>query len=165
MDKVRLFIISGPASVGKTTVARILATHLSEKTAIVDGDDVQRFRCANCDGHKLFIKNSHTIINNFLQAGIDVIFSHSLLPEEVVDIAKEIYSEEVKVIFLTADLKTLQMRNKTRSVEGQTALDLQEDLKRFEDAGIEPKHLLDNSNLSLTQTAKTIIESDRFILK
>ena len=31
MDIKRLFIISGPASVGKTTVSRILGHHLTEK--------------------------------------------------------------------------------------------------------------------------------------
>ena len=168
MDKTRLFIISGPASVGKTTVARILAAHLTERTAIVDGDDVSKFWCKDCDNEKMFLKNSRSLINNFLKEGIDVIFTHALLPFQIDEIIKDSTTkdfEEVKVVFLTADLKTLQLRNRTRSVEDHTGVDLASDIEKFKDKSIDKKLVLDNSQLSLTQTAKTIIEDDLFIIK
>lgn len=165
MDKARLFILSGPASVGKTTVARILAAHLSEKTAIVDGDDVLRFECVKCDNKRLFLTNSRTLINNFLNEEIDVIYSHALTPDEVAEVVKNCKTEEVKVVFLTANLKTLQLRNRTRSTDDQSRLDLEREVQKFAELGIEERFILDNSNLSLSQTAQKIIESDRFILK
>ncbi|NLL69371.1 MAG: ATP-binding protein [Acholeplasmataceae bacterium] len=168
MDKTRLFIISGPASVGKTTVARILAAHLSEKTAIVDGDDVAKFVCNDCDMQKMFLTNARSLINNFLKEGIDVIFSHALLPHEVEEITKDATTkdaEEVKVVFLVADLKTLQLRNRTRSVDEHSLTNLEADLDKFKDPKIDPRYIIDNSSLSLTQTAKIIIAEDRFIVK
>lgn len=165
MDKKRLFIISGPASVGKTTVSRVLAHHLTEKTAIVDGDDILRFHLVNCSASDFFLLNAKTIINNFLKSGVDVVFSHSVLPEEIKELTEGLDQEEVKVVFLTAGLPTLKLRNQTRSMDDQTHLDLEQELKSYVDANLDPKHVLDNSKLSLSETAKTIIQETRFILK
>lgn len=165
MDKKRLFIISGPASVGKTTVARILGHHLTESTAIVDGDDILRFRLVNGNVSDFFLKNAKSIIQNFLKNGVDVVFSHSVLPNEIDELVRGLDQEEVKVVFLTAGLKTLQLRNQTRPTDGQTSLDLEQELRGFADAKLDPEYVLDNSQLSLTETAKIIIEEKRFILK
>lgn len=165
MDKVRLFIISGPASVGKTTVARILSAHLSEKTAIVDGDDVEKFGVAKEYSHYLFIKNARSLITNFLEEQIDVIFSHALSGEEIKEIIKDLKTEEIKVVYLKADLKTLELRNRTRSIEDQARASLKEELDFFSKLKIDSNFILDTSKLSLSQTAKAIISEKRFIIK
>jgi len=165
MDIKRLFIISGPASVGKTTVSRILGHHLTEKTAIVDGDDILRFQLVGGNINDFFLKNAKSIIQNFLKNGVDVVFSHSVLPEEIDELVAGLDQEEVKVVYLTAGLKTLQLRNQTRPTDGQTRLDLEQELGRFDNAKIDPKYILDNSKYSLSETARIIIEEERFILK
>ncbi|MGI6781689.1 MAG: hypothetical protein ACOX56_02485 [Acholeplasmataceae bacterium] len=165
MDIKRLFIISGPASVGKTTVSRILAHHLPEKTAIVDGDDILRFSIVNGNISDFFLINAKSVINNFLKSGVDVVFSHYVLPDEIVELAKDLDQEEVKVVYLTANLRTLKLRNQTRPTDGQTHLDLELELEKFNNANIDPKYILDNSELTLTETAKTIMNEDRFIVK
>lgn len=166
MDKTRLFIISGPASVGKTTVSRILASLAEEETAIVDGDDIARFKTQDDKKTaKMFAKNTRSLIKNFLDEDIDVIFSHSISFKEALDLAKEFKKfEEVKIIFLKADLKTLSLRNRTRSMDDQEHADLKDEVKRFEKLEVDSKYVLDTTHLGLTETAKTILSEERFIV-
>lgn len=166
MDKNRLFILTGPASVGKTTVARVIAANAKELTAIVDGDDVLKFDCYNGDCHDMFWVNANALIKNFLDNNIDVVFSHAITYEEALkylNITNEI--DEVKFVLLTCNEKTLSLRNQTRALEDQANVKIHEDLIYFNNLKIDEKFILDTSNLSLTQTAKNILEENRFIIK
>jgi guanylate kinase len=166
VNKNRLFILTGPASVGKTTVARVIAANAKELTAIVDGDDVAKFNCYNDNCRHLFWVNANSLINNFLEHKIDVVFSHAITYEEAQEylhITKEI--DEIKFVFLTCDEKTLRLRNQTRTMEDQANIKVLEDLDYFNNLKIDEKFVLDTSKLSLSQTAKNILEEERFIVK
>ena len=74
-------------------------------------------------------------------------------------------TEEIKVVYLKADLKTLELRNRTRSIEDQARASLKEELDFFSKLKIDSNFILDTSKLSLSQTAKAIISEKRFIIK
>ena len=77
-----LFVITGPAGVGKSTVTNALADTLS-KCAVLEGDEIYHQVKSGCvkpwlEGNHtdLMWKNMTMLANNYLEAGFDVVLNY-----------------------------------------------------------------------------------------
>lgn len=78
----KLYLITGPAGVGKSTISKALSLKFS-KSVLIEGDDVYHMVSGGyvspwkSGNHmELFWKNSISLIENSLKQGYDVVFNY-----------------------------------------------------------------------------------------
>lgn len=167
----KLYIITGPSGVGKSTVSRLIAESRI-KSALIEGDEIYHLVCG---GHvsawkegnhlEVFWKNCIDLITNFLEKGYDVVFNYIISKEKVEELRKTFISAEIKFALLLTDEETIQKRDSLRPVDCQMKERSIELLKSFKNQNFCEDNILDTSNLSIDETVKTIINEERFILK
>ena len=99
----KLFIITGPAGVGKTTISNKLASSLS-KSVLIEGDTVYNFfvggRISPWKENapiELFWENCIYLINSYLEKGYDVVFNY-IISDEDLKLLKEKF-KNYKIVF------------------------------------------------------------------
>lgn len=121
----KLFIITGPAGVGKTTISNKLASSLS-KSVLIEGDTVYNFfvggRISPWKENapiELFWENCIYLINSYLEKGYDVVFNY-IISDENLKLLKEKF-KNYKIVFkvLLTDENTLLERDKEREEDCQ----------------------------------------------
>jgi cytidylate kinase len=165
-----LYIITGPAGVGKSTISKILAEK-KEKSALIEGDDIYHLVCGGyvkpwLEGNHLevFWENCIDLIMNFLNRGYDVIFNYICTPEDTEYIRNRFQNTEIKLCVLITDEETIMKRDKMRPLDcqmgGRSVLLLNE----FKAMDYSKKYFLDTSSLSVEETVDEIIQNDNFLL-
>lgn len=166
----KLYIITGPAGVGKSTISREIAK-TSNKSALVEGDEIYHLVCGGYvspwkEGNHLevFWKNCIDIIKNFLDDGYDVVFNYIINKEKIEEL-KEIFKDvETKFVVLMVDEETIMKRDKLRPVDcqmGERCLTL---LNNMKNKNFDKNNILDTAKLSVEGALKIILENDRFII-
>lgn len=162
--KNRLYIITGPAGVGKSTISLQLANNL-EKSVLIEGNVIYNFfvggrikpwyKDAPLD---LFWKNVKYLIKSYLENGYDVVFNYIVNPEKYDELKNEF--KDYKVIFkvLLTDEKTLIERDNERMPENRMGNRSIELLKEFKNYKYVKENILDTTNLSVVETVKRIME-------
>lgn len=164
----KLYIITGPAGVGKSTISRKIA-ELKDKSALIEGDEIYHQVVGGYvspwkDGNHLevFWKVCIDIIKNYLQNGYDVVFNYIVGLDDL-KVLKEKFSEyDIKFVVLMVDEETLLKRDKERPLDWQMGERCIVLLNSFKDKGYENKYILDTSNLSIEDSVNTILEGNRF---
>lgn len=164
----KLYIITGPAGVGKSTISRKLA-ELKDKSALIEGDEIYHqvvggYMSPWKEGNHLevFWKVCIDIIKNYLQNGYDVIFNYIVGLKDL-DVLKEKFKEYyIKFVVLMVDEEILLKRDKERPLDWQMGERCIVLLNSFKDKGYENKYILDTSNLSIEDSVNTILEENRF---
>ncbi len=157
---MKILILTGPAGVGKNTIARILATK-RERCAVIDADAVRwmllqphKAPWSGEEGRRqqiLGVKNACLLAHNFVQNNSDVVIL-DVLSKETLDIyKKELSKLNPKIILLLPTFEEIQRRNKTRPLhitEEEIAMlyKSQEVLQNYDEK-------IDNSNLSAEEAA------------
>ena len=84
----KLYIITGPPGVGKSTIAKEIAIK-NNKSALVEGEDIYHMVCGGYispwkEGNhlKVFWENCIDIISNFFKNEYDVIFNYIINKEK-----------------------------------------------------------------------------------
>ena len=115
-----LYIITGPAGVGKSTISKELAKS-SNKSVLIEGDDVYHqvisgYIPAWKEGNHLqtFWKVCLNIIKIYLGDGYDVIFNYIVTPKNIDFIKDNIQNYIIKFVVLLTDEATLLSRDKER---------------------------------------------------
>ena len=157
-----LYIITGPAGVGKSTVSREIAKTL-EKSVLIEGDDIYHLVVG---GHispwktgnhlKLFWKNCFSIIQNSLDDGYDVVFNYVIYNKNIQQIKKQFPDANTSFTVLMADEKTLIQRDNLRPQDsrmGKRSLTL---LKNFKEEFKNSPYIIDTSNLSVSEIVSKI---------
>lgn len=167
----KLYIITGPAGVGKSTVSKEIARK-SQKSALIEGDDIYHLVCSGYvnpwkKGNHLdvFWKNCIDIIKNFLDNGYDVVFNYIINKDKIEELKKIFVNVEIRFIVLIVDEQTILERDAMRPKESQmkerSLILLENTIKQKFD-----KHsILDTSKLNIEETVKEILENDRFVFK
>jgi len=164
----KLYLITGPAGVGKSTVSRMLASSI-EKSALIEGDDLYNmvrngYISPWKEGNQLDLMwdNALYLINNFLKEGFDVIFNY-IINEDKLKLLKETFRDyDIKFIVLLVDEETIIKRDKERPEDcrqNERCLIL---LNSFKNKNYDKKHIIDTSNLTVEETVNIIIKEDRF---
>ena len=120
-----LYIITGPAGVGKSIISRELAKSYN-KSALIEGDDIYHqviggFVQAWKEGNhlKTFWKVCVNIIKTYLEDGFDVVFNYIITPENLELIKTAFKDYNVKFVVLMTDEATLLARDKERPTDYQ----------------------------------------------
>ncbi|NMI02360.1 AAA family ATPase [Paenibacillus sp. SZ31] len=122
-----LYIISGPAGVGKSTTSKLLVQTL-EKSAYISGDAVSHFPVKgrgkpwlDKDTHDLTWKNISSLVKNLLDYGYDVVLDYVAFPEDVNRLITELAYYNVRIIYvvLMVDRQTIIRRDRLRAEEYQ----------------------------------------------
>lgn len=165
-----LYIITGPAGVGKSTISKELAKSYN-KSALIEGDDIYHqviggFVQAWKEGNhlKTFWKVCVNIIKTYLEDGFDVVFNYIITPENL-ELIKTVFKDyNVKFVVLITDEATLLARDKERPIDcqmGQRCLTL---LNSFKNRNYNSRNILDTSNLSVNETVDIIKNDIKFAI-
>ena len=158
----KLYLITGPAGVGKTTISEALAHNLP-KSILIEGDDVYHMVKGGyispwMEGNhlKIFWKNSISLIKNSLENGYDVVFNYIITKEDY-EILKEKF-KDYKIIFkvLLASEEELLKRDCLRDEDcrmNERCLVL---LNSFKKQNFSDKYIIDTTNLDINETLNIV---------
>ena len=165
-----LYIITGPAGVGKSTISKELAIR-SKKSALIEGDDIYHqvisgYVPAWEEGNHIetFWKICINTIKIYLDDGFDVVFNYIVTPENIQLIKSSIQNYNIKFIVLLTDESTLLSRDKQRPIDCQMNERCLTLLNNFKNRKYSPNNILDTTNLSVDETLNIIEIENRFIL-
>lgn len=164
MNKV--YIISGPAGVGKSTTSKKLVKTL-KNSAYISGDYVSHM---HVNGRKkpweskketsLIWDNILSLTKNFLRYGNDVVIDYVSFPQEAKWLSENLIrlNVEVNYVVLWTDNETLVNRDNMRKPEhrmGNRCLIL---VDEFIESGLDKKHIFDTSKIASDDIAYVVNE-------
>ncbi|WP_312097243.1 AAA family ATPase [Niallia sp.] len=162
----KVYILSGPAGVGKSTTSKELTKNLAQ-SAYISGDYISHM---HINGRKkpwerreevtLIWDNILSLTKNFLRYGNDVVVDYVSFPQEVRWLKENLKGLNVEVIYavLWTDIETLIKRDKMRDPEnrmGERCLIL---FDEFLESELEEKHFLDTGKNSTEDIPNVINE-------
>ena len=118
----KLYLITGPAGVGKSTISKLLAEKLN-KSILIEGDDIYHMVISGYvqawkpNNHlELFWKNIISLIQNGLENGYDVVFNY-IINRKDYELLKDKF-KEYNIIFkvLLVSEEELLRRDKLRDL-------------------------------------------------
>ena len=150
-----LYVITGPAGVGKSTVSKILAQKLN-KSSFIEGDEIYHqiigwYIPAWKSGNHLqtFWKICINTIRIYLDDGFDVVFNYIITPENLELLKNEFKNYTIKFIVLLVDKSTLLLRDKERPEDCQMKERCITLLNNFKNRNYDNNNILDTTNLSI----------------
>ena len=165
-----LFLITGPAGVGKSTISKLLAED-SAKSVLIEGDDIYHqviggYKPAWVDGNHLEVFWSVCLksIEIYLNNGYDVVFNYIIGPENFVKIKDTLKNFNIKFVVLITDEDTILKRDAQRDEDCQMKERCIVLLNEFKNMNYDKKYYLDTSNLSIYETLAKIKSSDDYII-
>lgn len=166
-----LYIITGPAGVGKSTISKKIAES-KEKSALIEGDEIYHqvvggYIPAWKQGNHLdtFWKVCIRTIRTYLEDGYDVIFNYIVTPTPLQQMKEEFKDYNIKFVVLLVDEDTLLTRDKERPKDCQMNERCITLLNSFKNNNYDEQSILDTSNLKISETVNIIENDDRFIVK
>lgn len=165
-----LYIITGPAGVGKSTISKKLAQR-SNKSVIIEGDSIYSQVCSGyvsawkVGNHlDVFWDVCLNMIEIYLSYDYDVFFNYIVTPNIVDKIRNKFKNYKTKFVVLLADEKTILNRDMQRPEDCQMKDRCIVLLNSFKNKNYDTNSILDTSNLSISETVDIIQTDDRFIL-
>ncbi|ACT01459.1 AAA family ATPase [Paenibacillus sp. JDR-2] len=167
-----VYIISGPAGVGKSTTSKQLVQRFSD-SAYISGDYISHLHVKgrqkpweSQEELALIWTNLLALTRNFLAQGIDVVIDYVTFPNEALRLKEQLGGTlaNVSYVVLWTDRETLLTRDQTRLPEhrmGERCLIL---MNEFLESGVENRHIVNNNNRSIEQVIEMIIADERYIL-
>jgi dephospho-CoA kinase len=159
-----IYILSGPAGVGKSTTAKVFAKTL-KRSSLISGDVVSWF---HKNGREkpwlsetetaLIWANITSIAKNFLLRDIDVIIDYVAFPKDVLTLLRELetYYHELKYIVFMCDEKTLIQRDMQREQSAQMGVRSIELLQELKEAAIPSSYIFDTTNFGVSDLSEII---------
>ena len=120
-----LYILTGPAGVGKSTISHMIAKQ-KEKSALIEGDDIYHqvvgsYVEAWKEGNhlKTFWKVCIESIKTYIEDGYDVVFNYIVNPADLRRFQEEFGKITVKFVVLLASEEELLRRDSLRPEDCQ----------------------------------------------
>ncbi|KHF39246.1 AAA family ATPase [Halalkalibacter okhensis] len=163
----KIYIISGPAGVGKSTTSKRLA-ELFEQSAYIEGDLINHMVIGGYlppweseESLLLVWENIADLSINFVQANKNVIIDYVAFPEEVEKLVQKIHAKvsDVEVIYvvLWVDQDELLKRDALRNKEHQMGERCLELVKEFESKDVKERFVLNTTHLSPTDLDEILL--------
>jgi len=164
--KRSVYIISGPAGVGKSTTSHELVKQL-ERSSYISGDDISHIPVNGrgkpwlCqETSKLTWINILSLTRNLIAFRYDVVIDYVTFPSEATWLAKELGSLEVNIFYivLMVDEISIVKRDQSRDPAiqmGDRSLIL---LKEFKEALKDEKYVLNTQHYNADEVNKVINE-------
>lgn len=167
----KLYIITGPAGVGKSTVSNEIARSL-EKSVLIEGDDIyNQFVGGRISPYKenapleIFWNNCFLLIDNYLKNGYDVVFNYIIKKINLEKIKNKFKNYELVFVVLLTDKETIIKRDLERALDcqmGERSLIL---LQEYINESFDENHIIDTTNLDIKEEVDMILNCDRFEIK
>ncbi len=165
-----LYIITGPAGVGKSTISKKLA-QLKDKSVLIEGDEIYHqvvggYIQAWKEGNHLqtFWKVCLNSIETYLEDGFDVIFNYIINPENIRIIKDRFKNYPIKFVVLLVDEATLLARDKERPKNCQMKERCITLLNSFKNKNYKATNIINTTKLSIDETINIIENDNKFIL-
>lgn len=168
-----VYVISGPAGVGKSTTSGKLV-QMRERSAYISGDDISHIPVNGrgkpwlCEKtNRLTWINISSLARNLLNYHYDVIIDYVSFPLEVRRLYEELEDLDIEFVYvvLLVDSETLQTRDQSRPKEiqmGERSLIL---LEEFREALSDDKYVLRTEEYSeeqLEEVVNEIMNNEKF---
>ncbi|MCR8645938.1 AAA family ATPase [Paenibacillus sp. N1-5-1-14] len=152
-----VYILSGPAGVGKSTTSKALVRAL-KNSAYISGDYVSHM---HVNGRQkpweskfelsLIWNNILSLTQNFVSNGIDVVIDYVTFPDDAYWLRDRLKELNVNVVYtvLWVDPETLISRDQLRPPEHQMGKRCLILIEEFKESGLKNNHLLDTSQKSV----------------
>ena len=165
-----LYLITGPAGVGKSTISNKLAS-LLEKSALIEGDDLYHqvigsYKSPWKEGNHvdLMWQNAIMLIKNYLNHDYDVIFNYIVEPSKF-ELIKETFKDyQIKFIVLMVDSDTLLKRDRKRPLDCQMKERCLVLLENFKKHNYDEKYILNTGVKNIDECVEEILNNDRFLV-
>jgi len=165
-----LYIITGPAGVGKSTVSKKLAEN-KNKSVLIEGDEIYHHVVGSYvpawkkGNHlELFWNICFDMINTYLSAGYDVVFNYIVTLDAYDKIKERFKKYNTKFVVLVVDEKTILLRDKQRSEDFQMKERCITLLNNFKNTQYEKDYFLDTTTLSIQETIDIIENNNKFLI-
>ena len=165
-----LYIITGPAGVGKSTISRKIAEG-KNKSVLIEGDYIYSqvigsYESAWKEGNHLDVFWDVCInsIKTYLSYGYDVIFNYIVTPGILERIKEEFTKYSTKFVVLLSDEETLLSRDKQRPEDFQMNERCLILLNSFKNKNYNQDNILDTTNLSIDDTVDIINNDNSFFI-
>lgn len=161
----KIYVITGPAGVGKSTVTKQLAEKLG-KCAILEGDEIyhQVYGATKpwVEGNHLPLmwKNMLMLAENYLNDNIDVILNYIIYKDKLELIKEKLSKYEVHFVCLMAERETVAARENARGEEFKVNR-IDTHITKFLNQGYDKKHFLKTDNKTVDEEVTEIL-SDKF---
>ena len=166
----KLYVVTGPAGVGKSTVSNGIAK-LKTKSVLIEGDDIYNQVVGGYispwkDGNHLdtLWKVCINIIRTYLEDDYDVVFNYIIEPERLEVLKSSFKNYEIKFVVLMVSENILRARDKERPEDCQMKERCIVLLNNFKNHNYDSKYIIDTSNISISDTIKIIENEDRFLI-
>ena len=166
----KLYIITGPAGVGKSTISNGIAK-IRTKSVLIEGDDIYNQVIGGYvspwkEGNHLdtFWKVCINIIKTYLEDGYDVVFNYIIEPKRLEILKENFKNYEIKFIVLMVNEDILLARDKERPEDCQMKDRCIVLLNNFKNHNYENKYIIDTSNISISDTINIVENEDRFLI-
>ncbi len=150
----KLYVITGPAGVGKSTISNALAERLL-RCAILEGDEIYHQVKSGCvkpwlEGNHvdLMWKNMMCLANNYLDAKFDVVLNYIIYNDDLEFIKANIKTHEIHFVVLMAERETVSSRDMARGEEFAVNR-VDKHISKFLSQGFEDRVFLHNDNKSV----------------
>lgn len=165
-----LYLITGPAGVGKSTISNKLAYNL-EKSVLIEGDDIYHQIITGYvspwkEGNHLntFWEIVFSSIDIYLKDGFNVVFNYIIDDEHVKKFKEAFKNYNIVFIVLMTDEKTILERDKERPIDCQMHDRCVTLLKSFKKKKYDQRFILDTTHLSANETVYEILSNTNFTL-
>lgn len=165
-----LYIITGPAGVGKTTIAEFIAES-SEKSVLIEGDLIYHqviggYKAPWEDGNHLsiFWKACEELIDVYLKDGYDVVLDYIVDVKDLNIISERFNNYRKKFAILISDEDTLIERDAKRDISAQMQERCKVLLRNFINKDFEDKYYIDTSNMSIDEISREIMNNSKYDL-
>lgn len=159
----KLYLITGPAGVGKSTISKLLAEKL-DKSVLIEGDDIYHmvisgYVSAWKEGNhlKLFWQNVISIIKNSLNEGYDVVFNYIINKNDYELLRKKFKDANIIFKVLITSEEELIRRDKLRLEKNRMNDRCIKLLNEFRNQKFKQENIIDTTNLSIEDTLKVVI--------
>lgn len=165
-----LYIITGPAGVGKTTIAELIAESI-EKSVLIEGDLIYHqviggYKAPWEEGNHLstFWKACEELINVYLNEGYNVVFDYIVDVDDLNSMRDRFNNYSKKFAILISDEDTLIERDGKRDISDQMHERCKILLQDFINKNFEDKYYIDTSNMSIDEISNEIMNNSKFDL-
>ena len=166
-----LYIITGPAGVGKSTISKKIAEG-RKKSVLLEGDEIYHhvvggYKSPWMEGNHLdlLFNVSINIIKTYLEEGYDVIYNYIINPDNLKMFEENFREYNIKFVVLLVDGDTLLKRDSQRPEDCQMKERCLVLLENFKKHNYDSKYILNEKDLSIEDIVKIIESEDRFIIK
>lgn len=164
----KLYLVTGPAGVGKSTISKALASS-KEKSVLIEGDEIYHHVVSGYvspwkDGNHLdvFWKVVVSTINIYLNEEYDCIFNYIIEPEDLEFLKENFKDIDKEFIVLLVDEETLLKRDSERPEDCQMKERCIELLNEFKEYNYDSKYIIDTSNITVDEIVKLVNSSNKW---